>query len=538
MQVSATHVVNGFLSSNAEITVGIGVRLRYRTCNFFATKWITIVINEGGTTALRPLRWRAFLHTFLEEPSGEKERRVMTVETRNYEMKEIQGDMLTPISIYHLLSGKHKVLFESSAKHEESGRYSFIACDPIAELIGDASGFLLTYNDGHREKGSTSVIEKLKSIMPFHSSPYPFSFFGGAIGYFGYETAFYNEQIGELLPDELDMPDIHLMFYDTFIVFDHLLQKITIGAVDLFQNGRSQQQMMKAIEAIQSDLMKSINTPNDSNAQLTFKPQLNEEQFKQMVEKAKTHIVKGDIFQVVLSQRFTSTYKEDPFALYRKLRTSNPSPYMFYLDFGNYQILGTSPESLVKVKNGLITTNPIAGTKPRGKTPEEDKQIAAALLKDEKELAEHLMLVDLGRNDIGRISEIGSVSLQKYMEIDYYKHVMHIVSEVTGQLKKDAHVLDVLTTCLPAGTVSGAPKIRAMQIINELETTKRGVYAGAVGYISVSGNMDLALAIRTMIVKDKKAHVQAGAGIVYDSIPANEYEETLNKAKALLEVQR
>ena len=538
MQVSATHVVNGFLSSHAELTVGIGVRLRYKTCNFIATKWITIVINEGGTTALRPLRWRAFLYSFLVEMSREKERLVMTVETRNYEMREMQGDMLTPISIYHLLNGKNKVLFESSAKHEESGRYSFIACNPIAALTGDATGFSLTYNDGLRETGSTSVVEKMKLLMPFHATPYPFSFFGGAIGYFGYETAFYNEKIGHILPDEFEMPDIHLMFYDTFIVFDHLLQKITIGAVDLFQNGRTQQQMIEAIEAIQVDLTKSVSNPDDSSAQLAFKAKLSEQHFKQMVEKAKAHIVKGDIFQVVLSQRFTSTYKGDPFTLYRKLRTSNPSPYMFYLDFEKYQVLGTSPESLVKVKSGLITTNPIAGTKPRGKTAEEDKQIAADLLKDEKEIAEHRMLVDLGRNDIGRISEIGSVTLQKYMEIDYYKHVMHIVSEVTGQLKKDAHVLDVLTTCLPAGTVSGAPKIRAMQIINELETTKRGVYAGAVGYISVTSNMDLALAIRTMIVKDEKAHVQAGAGIVYDSIPSNEYEETLNKAKALLEVQR
>lgn len=462
----------------------------------------------------------------------------MTVETRSYELKEIQGDMMTPISIYHALNGKKKTLFESSAKHEESGRYSFIACNPIAEITGNQSGYSLRYESGSQEKGTESIIEKLKSMMPIHKETYPFSFFGGAIGYFGYETAFYSEKIGEFLHDDLEMPDIHLMFYDTFVIYDHLKQTATVAAIDLFHNGRTHNKMMEAIEAICSDLKKGPISSKENEAKLAFQPMIDEQTFIEMVQKAKEHIIKGDIFQVVLSQRFSSPYEGNPFALYRKLRTSNPSPYMFYLDFEHYIILGTSPESLVKVQNGLVTTNPIAGTKPRGQSIQEDEQIAKALLNDEKEVAEHRMLVDLGRNDIGRISEIGSVSIEKYMKIEYYKYVMHIVSEVTGLLKKDTHVLDVLSACLPAGTVSGAPKIRAMQIINQLETSKRGVYAGAVGYISVTGNMDLALAIRTMVVKDHVAHVQAGAGIVFDSIPKSEYEETLNKAKALLEVQR
>ncbi|WP_144510882.1 anthranilate synthase component I [Bacillus sp. FJAT-22090] len=462
----------------------------------------------------------------------------MTVELRNYEMREIQGDMMTPISIYHSLNGKKKILFESSAKHEESGRYSFIAQNPIAELTGDQTGYICSFNDGSVEQDSTSVIEKLKTMMTIHPKSLPFSFFGGAIGYFGYETAFYHEKIGEPLYDLLGMPDVHLMFYDTFIVYDHLKQALTIVAIDLFQNGRSRQDMLDAIEGINSDLQMGTNHSIDLNTKLAFKAMTEEKHFVQMVEKAKEHIVRGDIFQIVLSQRFSSHFEGNPFSLYRQLRTTNPSPYMFYIDFGDYVILGTSPESLVKVNNGIVTTNPIAGTKPRGKTSEEDVQIAKDLLDDEKEMAEHRMLVDLGRNDIGRIAEIGSVQIEKYMTIEYYKYVMHIVSEITGRLKKDLHVLDVLTACLPAGTVSGAPKIRAMQIINELETTKRGVYAGAVGYISITGNMDLALAIRTMVVKDSQAHVQAGAGIVYDSIPQSEYEETINKAKALLEVQR
>ena len=270
---------------------------------------------------------------------------------------------------------------------------------------------------------------------------------------------------------------------------------------------------------------------------IQFAPTVEKQQFVQMVECAKEHIRSGDIFQVVLSQTFEATFNEDPFVLYRKLRTTNPSPYMYYLDFGSYTILGTSPESLVKVHDGVVTTNPIAGTKPRGKTEAEDEQTANKLLQDEKELAEHKMLVDLGRNDVGRVAQIGSVEVSKYMQIEKYKYVMHIVSEVTGRLREDAHLVDVLASSLPAGTVSGAPKIRAMQIIHTLEQRKRGVYAGAIGYLSTTGNMDLALAIRTMVIKDQKAYVQAGAGIVYDSVPELEYEETLNKAKALLEVR-
>ncbi|SDM71092.1 anthranilate synthase component 1 [Psychrobacillus sp. OK028] len=462
----------------------------------------------------------------------------MTVETRSYQMKEIQGDMMTPISIYHSLNGKKKMLFESSAKHEESGRYSFIAVDPIGELTGDQHGYSLALENGEFEQDKISVIEKLKTMMPIHPNYYPFSFFGGAIGYFGYETAFYNEQIGGLLNDELEMPDVHVMFYDTFIIFDHLKQIVTIAAIDLFQNGRSTEDMSVSIDNILAELQQGPKMVVNMESSLAFKPQIREKDFTNMIEKAKEHILKGDIFQVVLSQRFTSPFNGDPFSLYRQLRTSNPSPYMFYMDFEAYTILGTSPESLVKVKDGLVTTNPIAGTKPRGINEEEDARIANELLNDEKEVAEHRMLVDLGRNDIGRIAEIGTVHIEKYMKIEYYKYVMHIVSEVTGRLKENAHVLDVLTTCLPAGTVSGAPKIRAMQIINNLEPMKRGVYAGAVGYISVTGNMDLALAIRTMVVKENYAHVQAGAGIVHDSIPKSEYEETLNKAKALLEVQQ
>lgn len=461
----------------------------------------------------------------------------MTVELRKYAMKVLQGDMMTPISVYQSLKGQHKMLFESSAKHEESGRYSFIAINPVAELKGNNEEFVFS-KGAENDKARGNVLDRLKELIPFHEESYPFAFFGGAIGFFGYETAFYTEKIGDYLQDDLAMPDVHVFFYDTFIVFDHLTQEITLASIDLFQDGRSLEEMEAAITTMEQQLCAGTTFEVLKVDELQFKPMISKERFVALVERAKQHILRGDIFQIVLSQRFSAPFTGSPFSLYRQLRTSNPSPYMFYMDYGDYVILGTSPESLVKVKNRKVTTNPIAGTKPRGTTIEQDEAIANALLEDSKEIAEHRMLVDLGRNDLGRIAKVGSVKLTKYMKIERYKYVMHMVSEVIAELRDDLHVLDVLRACLPAGTVSGAPKIRAMQLINELEPVKRGVYAGAVGYISTTGDMDLALAIRTMLIKDQRAHVQAGAGIVYDSIPLSEYEETLNKARALLEVKK
>ncbi len=459
------------------------------------------------------------------------------VETNPYVTRKIQGDLLTPIAIYQAVQGKNKVLLESNTKYEQSGRYSFIMVNPIAELKGDATHCYYTKN-GEEQTIECSVFSKLKEVLPIRKGNYPFAFFGGAVGYFGYETAFHFENIGEIVNDAYNMPDVHVFFYDTFIVMDHLEQSVTLAAIDLFGEGRTEAQMNAALNAIETQLEKELAQSIEEPPAIHFRPTMEKQRFINMVETAKEHIQKGDIFQIVLSQTFEADFHENPLGLYRKLRTNNASPYMFYVDFGDYTILGTSPESLVKVQEGVVLTNPIAGTKPRGKTPREDAEIAAGLLADEKEIAEHKMLVDLGRNDVGRVAKIGTVRVTKYMTIERYKHVMHIVSEVTGELAEDKHVLDVLASSLPAGTVSGAPKIRAMQIINELEQKKRGVYAGALGYISTTGNMDLALAIRTMIVKDGKAYVQAGAGIVYDSAPESEYEETLNKAKALLEVRK
>ena len=459
----------------------------------------------------------------------------MNIELKDYVMKEINGDTLTPISIFSALKGKHKILFESNAKFKQSGRYSFIACNPVAELFGGKEQCQYRRFGVETENFQRPVLQVLKEVLPIRQGKYPFAFFGGVIGYFGYETAYHVEKIGEIVNDPYKMPDVHVFFYDTFIVMDHLLQQVTIVAIDLFLENQAFEEMNARVESLEAMLCEMISLDQDT-VDIEFSPTIEKQQFVNMVECAKEHIRKGNIFQVVLSQTFEAKFNQDPFILYRKLRTTNPSPYMYYLEFEDYTILGTSPESLVKVQDGIVTTNPIAGTKARGKTVAEDEQIAQKLLQDEKEIAEHKMLVDLGRNDVGRVAQIASVQVSKYMQIERYKYVMHIVSEVTGQLRDDAHLVDVLASSLPAGTVSGAPKIRAMQIIHELEQRKRGVYAGAIGYLSTTGTMDLALAIRTMVIKDQKAYVQAGAGIVYDSIPELEYEETLNKAKALLEV--
>ena len=462
----------------------------------------------------------------------------MAILVSNYKMKQLQADTLTPISVFQALNGQNKVLFESSAKHEESGRYSFIAMNPTARLQGDENGAIYTKNGEQSTYDRQGVLDVCKQVLPKIHANLPFSFFGGAIGHFSYETAYHVERIGEKHPNEVNIPDVHLMFYESFIVFDHLHQTLTIAVIDLWNEGKSEEGMDATIAEIEAQIKESKSYSPIDQVQIQFQPTIEKEHFISIVETAKEHIKKGDIFQVVLSQRFEAEFNDDPFSLYRKLRTVNASPYMFYVEFGDYTVLGTSPESLVKINGSIVTTNPIAGTKKRGATREEDYLIGEALLKDEKEIAEHKMLVDLGRNDIGRVSEVGTVKVTKYMQIERYKHVMHIVSEVSGKLRVGVDAIDVIKACLPAGTVSGAPKIRAMQIINHLETTRRNIYAGAIGYISATGDMDLALAIRTMVVKDGKAYVQAGAGVVYDSIPASEYEETWNKAKALLEVQR
>lgn len=456
----------------------------------------------------------------------------------NYVVKELNGDIYTPISLFQSLKGRKKFLLESSLKHEQSGRYSFVGSDPFLECkaYGNIVQFKKT-SSGQIEERIGDPIEMIQTLIPHHQlqgAPFPFT--GGGIGYMGYDVIRRYEEIGLTPHDELEMPDIHLMFYEKVIVFDHLEHKVFIVVMNEWTEGLDEDLEAKVKEIEDGLTNVYLDTHKGELERLSFHAQTSKDEFMVKVERAKEFIKEGEIFQVVLSQRLQASFSGDPFTFYRSLRKSNPSPYMFFIDFDEYVVLGASPESLLKVQGSQITTNPIAGTRRRGKTVDEDLKLENELLSDEKEIAEHRMLVDLGRNDLGRICEIGSIYLSKYFTIERYKYVMHIVSEVKGELREDVTPLEALSGCLPAGTVSGAPKIRAMQIINELETIKRGVYSGAVGYIGVNGNLDFALAIRTMVLKDGIANVQAGAGIVYDSDPNSEYEETLNKAKSLLEV--
>ena len=332
----------------------------------------------------------------------------------------------------------------------------------------------------------------------------------------------------------MNVPDVHFLFFEVVVVFDHLEQNVfLVGSPQA--NGSTKEELAAKIKSVRQQIQQVTPSPAEEEAKLSsFHASIPKQEFIGHVKKAKKYIEEGDIFQVVLSQRLKATIEGDPFSLYRKLRIKNPSPYMYYFNFDEYYIAGVSPESLIKVKGKQVITNPIAGTRPRGKNADEDEVLAKDLIEDEKELAEHKMLVDLGRNDLGRVSEFGSVQLTKYLQIEKFKHVIHLVSEVEGVLKEDCSPIDSLISTLPAGTVSGAPKIRAMEIINEMENCKRGIYSGAIGYVSVNGNLDFALAIRTMVIKGNEAFIQAGAGIVYDSVPEKEYEETLHKLKMFL----
>jgi anthranilate synthase component 1 len=444
-----------------------------------------------------------------------------------YIFKEIKGDTFTPISILQKISGQKKFLLESSHKYNDSGRYSFIGADPSFEFISRGSVNEVIKRNGEKEIIVGNPLEVLKDLMPTRQDlNLPFPFTSGAIGYVGYDIIRQFEEIGEIYEDQLKMPDVHLMFYEIMIVFDHLEEKVMIFGTTLLE-GSNEKEIENRFERCIEEIKKPGLYQEEGTFSITnFKADIEKDVYLKNVETAKEHIRAGDIFQVVLSRRMQTAYQGEPLDLYRKHRANNPTPYMFYIDFDEYTVLGSSPESLIKTKGKKVTVNPIAGTKRRGKTTEEDETIGRELLNDEKELAEHKMLVDLGRNDLGRVCDFGSLKIDKYMEVEKFRHVIHLVSEVSGQLRSDRGPLDALAACLPAGTVSGAPKIRAMEIINNLEKSKRGLYSGAIGYLSLNGNM---------ILKEGKAYIQAGAGIVYDSTPESEYEETLNKLRSFLE---
>ncbi|MBC8062081.1 MAG: anthranilate synthase component I [Clostridiaceae bacterium] len=452
---------------------------------------------------------------------------------------KINGDELTPVNIFYKLKGRYKFLLESASTAKDQGRYSFMGSEPYMRLSCLGENIRVTKNgETKKEKGKILDYAEGHLIKAYEKLDLELPFIGGAIGYIGYDVIRQYEKLPDDNLDELNLPEASLLFYKEFICYDHFKHTLLL-VYNVFPEEDEK------YEAVLNKLneMKTIIKEESINHELIEVSQekdvisnYDKEGFCQLVNKAKDYIVAGDIFQVVLSQRLKIRNKVNPFEVYRRLRRSNPSPYMFYIDFEDYQVAGASPESLVKVEKNIVITNPIAGTRPRGENAKEDEKLKEELLKDEKELAEHLMLVDLGRNDIGRISEFGTVKLDKFMEVELFSHVMHICSKVSGNLRRGLNCFNALASCLPVGTVSGAPKIRAMEIIDELENVRRGIYSGAFGYFSYDGDMDTCIAIRTIVFKEEFAYVQAGAGIVYDSVPEKEYAETLNKTMALREV--
>ncbi|GAB4292913.1 MAG: anthranilate synthase component I [Thiohalomonadaceae bacterium] len=458
--------------------------------------------------------------------------------------REVLADLDTPLSTYlKLANAPYSYLFESVQGGEKWGRYSIIGL-PCRTVVRVRGYDIEVEHDGAVVEKETVAdplawIEQFQRRYQVACEPGEPRFNGGLVGYFGYDTVRYIEPRLGACPntDEMGVPDVMLMVSDEVVVFDNLSGKlhVIVHADPARQEAlaAAQQRLDQLIARLRGPLPARPATSPHQVTEQDFVSGFTQHGFEEAVRKSKEYIVDGDIMQVVLSQRLSIPFYAPPLDLYRSLRSLNPSPYMFYLDLQGFQVVGSSPEILTRCEDGKVTVRPIAGTRPRGKTEEQDKALEAELLADPKEIAEHLMLIDLGRNDVGRIAETGSVELTEQMVIERYSHVMHIVSNVEGKLKAGMSAMDALRATFPAGTVSGAPKIRAMEIIDELEPVKRGVYAGAVGYLAWNGNMDTAIAIRTAVVKEGTLYMQAGAGIVYDSVPRNEWDETMNKSRAI-----
>ncbi|MDW5419032.1 anthranilate synthase component I [Iodobacter sp. CM08] len=455
---------------------------------------------------------------------------------------ELFADLDTPLSVYLKLANQpYSYLLESVVGGERFGRYSFIGLPARIRLkvVGNLTEVIC--NDEVIETHQGNPLDFIETFQQRYRAPankmLP-RFLGGLVGYFGYETISYIEKklANTQKPDEIGAPDIQLLLSEELIVVDNLSGKLYLVVYANTEQDNAYQNAADRLHTLRMALREPakipLQGPAPSIGEMTSG--FGEEAFKDAVLKAKDYIIDGDIMQVVLSQRMSLPYTESPLSLYRALRSLNPSPYMFFYHFGDFHIVGASPEILVRLEDDTLTVRPIAGTRPRGKTRLEDEALAAELLADPKEIAEHIMLMDLGRNDAGRVAQTGSVKVTDKMLIERYSHVMHIVSSVEGKLKPGMSNIDVLKATFPAGTVSGAPKVRAMEIIAELEPVKRGIYSGAVGYLGFNGDMDVAIALRTAVIKNKTLYMQAGAGIVADSVPSSEWQETLNKARAVL----
>jgi anthranilate synthase component 1 len=470
--------------------------------------------------------------------------------------REILGDTETPVSAYLKLNRRPSFLLESVVGGEKWARYSFLGIDPALTITHSRgrAPILHPLSETTRSEAATedplAVVEQiLRRYRPVPVPGLP-RFSGGFVGYVGYDTVKSFERVPDLSRPGIPAPDVFLMLADTMLIFDNLKQTIKVLS-NVHLDGRPLEEAYGAaaakIDAVIEQLRTCTGPPSadsisgqspaipahygDSEFSSNFAP----EAFLDAVSRAKEYVMAGDVVQVVLSQRFETRAGGHPFDMYRALRVINPSPYMYYIDIGELQLVGSSPEILVRLEGDNVTLRPIAGTRKRGETEDEDLALEEELRKDPKEMAEHIMLVDLGRNDVGRVAEIGSVRVTELMNVERYSHVMHLVSNVEGKLRRGLDCFDVFRACFPAGTVTGAPKVRAMEIIEELEPTRRGPYAGAVGYFSYSGNMDTCITIRTLVIRDGRVYVQAGAGIVADSIPEREYMETVNKARAMIE---
>jgi anthranilate synthase component 1 len=470
--------------------------------------------------------------------------------------KEINADMDTPVSAFlKIKKDDYAFLLESVEGQEKIARYSFLGSKPSLIFKSKAKNIQIIHPQEHlmdRFITETDPLDEIKKIMQDFKAVTVKGlprFCGGLVGYIGYDTVRFFEKIPDKNYDDLKLPDAVFILADTILVFDHVNHTIKIVTNIMLPKARSKLPFsqkkkiylaaVEKIEGIQKDLNTSI-ANRQSQHKLSFSQakvssNYKKSDFQKIVAKAKTFIKRGDIIQVVLSQRFKLKIDTDPFDIYRNLRSLNPSPYMYFLKLKDLLLIGSSPEMLVRCEDGIIETRPIAGTRARGRTEKEDKILEKELLNDAKEKAEHIMLVDLGRNDLGRVCRPGKVEVDEFMKVERYSHVMHLVSQVTGMLDKRYDIYDVLRASFPAGTVSGSPKIRAMEIIDELENLRRGPYAGCIGYFSFSHNMDTCITIRTILVKERIAYIQAGAGIVADSLPEKEYFESVNKAKALVE---
>jgi anthranilate synthase component 1 len=462
--------------------------------------------------------------------------------------KEIRADLLTPLSAFLKVAehADHAFLFESVEGGEQVARYSFLGKDPFLVLRA-RDGATLVEQDGTTTTDNVAFMDRLRALMSDYRAPIVPGlprFTGGAVGFLGYDAASWFEPSLDGIWAQRDMPpsgddDAGFMVFDTILAFDHVKHRILIIANARVNSGADLDTAYRfacaKIHFLEVELERSLSEPSDlPGTALEVQSNTSQAAFERAVLAAKEHITAGDIYQVVLSQRFEASVTADPFTVYRALRHVNPSPYMYFIRMGALSIVGASPEMLVRVEGQQVVTHPIAGTRPRGGDDAEDERLADELKESEKERAEHVMLVDLGRNDIGRVCEYGTVRVAQFMGLERFSHVMHLVSRVEGRLREGQDRLDALAACFPAGTVSGAPKIRAMEIISDLEPARRGIYAGAVGYVDFAGNLDCCITIRTITMKSGRAYVQAGAGIVADSNPTAEFNETRDKASALL----